>query len=152
MSDFICIEDFKGKNLLSQEIFIPFDTEINMDGKYLYFEEFPFCTKNSHVARRYFVWNGDGNAVMRKAFEEAIIFSPREKEWKITVPVLNEKGEIIRYDTVTVFGRYTPEEVAYIKEHFPNLVKDKQGLEWSDLFYIGSDINELKELAAYVSK
>lgn len=152
MSDYVCRKDFNGKNLLMQDIFIPFDTEINIEGRYLYFEGYPFCLEGSHVARTYFVWNGDGKGSMRRALEDIILFLPREREWKAMIPIVDESGQIIEYREVIVSGRYTPQEIEYIKEHFPNLVKNCSGIEWSDNLYKSTDLDELKELAAYLSR
>lgn len=152
MSDFICREDFHGKNLIMQDIFVPFDTSVESDDRYLYFEGYPFCFIDSQVARDYFVWNGDGKGSIRKGLEEIIIFLPREREWEVQIPIYDEQYNIIGYKKGYAIGRYTPQEVEYIKKNFPKLVKDGPNIEWSDWLFIGSDIKELQELASYLSR
>jgi len=150
--DFVAIKDYKGKNLLVQEIFIPYGTEIEMEKDFLYFQGIPFCANSSEVARKNFVWNGDGRWQARRAFEETIYLAPRRREWEMEVPVYDDNGNVIGKEKQYFSGRFTPAEIKYIKENFSEFLEPGDGLVFNEYFFVGSDIRRVQELADYLER
>ncbi len=143
---FVTIKDLDNKNLLGYDIHIPYGTEVEMKGNFLYYEGVPFCTKNSTVARNNFTWNGDGNWKARKDFEEVIVRGYRVVTWQEEVPT--DTGYVV----ITCSGRFTPKEKEYIMTTFPQFIESEDGMIFSKDFYIGSDINQVRKLAMYLSR
>ena len=147
---FKSIDIYKGRNLLGQDICIPYKEDIQVEGSYLYYEGAPFCSKTSEVARKYFVWNGDGYWEARKAYEDVIYLKPRTKKWEKDIPIYDGNGNIIGTQKETFYGRFTPNEIRYIRENFPEFVESSEGLIFSNYFFMGSDIMRVKELFEYL--
>ena len=150
--NYLVIEEYKGKNFINQEIIIPADTAVERVGDLIYFKGTPFCTWKSQVAKDYLVWNDDGCAADRKYYESIILFSPRMRRWKESIPIYNEFDIKIGEKEIIQEGRFSPNEIKYIKMRFPQFVKNEAGLSFNDFFYCGSNIEDIRELAVYLQK
>ena len=148
MKEYIARKTFIGKNLLGKEITIPDGTFVDELYSHLYFEGVPFATTFSEVAHTYFVWAADGNYEARMELENDIIFKNRIRIWEEQMIVPTDPPEIKK---ITRTGRYTPEERAYIREHFPKLL-DEDTFRFNDYFYRESKIEELLKLANYLNR
>lgn len=149
MKDFMVRMNTKCKNLLNQEITLKTGEYISELDGYLYKDGIPFCTPTSQLARNYLIWAGDGHEMSRMDYENTILFNPRVKVWDIEIPVYDGEGNIIRYDKVKREGRFSPEEMDYMREHFSNLL-EKDCFLFNNFFYKGSDIQEIRDLACYL--
>lgn len=149
---FLLRRDFSGKNLFGMDVTIPADTYLESDDKYILYKKLPLCVLRSEIAKRYFIWADDGFEQTRLAYENIILFASREKSWTVRIPVTDDNGNIISYETVTMSGRFSPAEVSYIKASFPHLVTNDQTLLFNDFFYVGSNIEDLEKIAKYLSK
>lgn len=150
MKDYLVYKTYTGKNLLSQDVEIPVGTYVDRVGDLVYFEGIPFCTWRSYVAKNYLIWNGDDQAETRLLYENIIIFGERVRIWSTEVPVYNESGKEIGKKLVRVTGRFSPNEISYMKKMFPQLLKEEDVFNFNDYFYTGSSIKEIEALANYL--
>lgn len=149
---FLLRKKFSGKNLFGIPVEIEANTYHESDNTYILYNKLPLCNIRSDTAKQMFIWADDGNEYERYACENIILFSFREREWTIQIPKYDGNNEIIGYDEIVVTGRFTPDEVSYIKKTFPHLVLDGPTLIFNDFFYVGSDIKDLQKLATYLNR
>ena len=142
--------DYKGKDFLLNDIEIPQGLYLERVKDNIYFNGIPFCTWRSNVAKNYLIWNGDGCAEQRLYYENIIIFSEREEIWEETIPLYDKYGNIIGETKVANSGRFSPNEIAYMRKTFPDLIKEGSVFSFNDYFYTGSSIEEIKNLANYL--
>lgn len=151
MKDFIARINFTCKNFLGKEVSFKTGDYVDEVGEYLYKDGVPFCISTSQMGRNKFIWAGDGHEMIRLEYEEIIVFSPRCKVWDVKLPIYDENGKIVDYQIEKREGRFLPSEIDYIKEHFSKFIEPGTFM-FNDLFYKGSDILEIKELADYLSR
>lgn len=143
--------DFVGKDMIEQDILIPAHTYVESDDKYLLWNNIPVCTINSQITKDYFIWADDGNEYARAAYENTILFFPRIKSWYEDVPVYNDQGKEIGKKKVYFEGRFTPIEIDYMKTNFSKYLLNGESIIFNNLFYIGSDIKDIKCLFDYLN-
>lgn len=90
----------------------------------------------------------DDNFELRAWYQNTILDGDRVRTWAERVPNYDDKGRIIGTREVIMHGPYKPEEVLYIKEHYPDLVQAGEVINYSDGFY-KADIDRLESLAEY---
>lgn len=151
MKDFMVRINFTCKNLINQEVSFETGDYVDEIGGYLYKDGIPFCTVTSQMARDKLVWAGDGHELARTEYENTILFEVRLRVWEIEVPVYDNEGNIIEYRTEKRESRYLPSEMSYLREHFPHLL-EPYAFMFNNLFYKGSDILEIKEIAEYLKR
>lgn len=149
---FLVRKEFNGKNLLGHDIHIPCSVYVESDSKFILWEGLPVCIFRSNLANEYFIWADDGFEQTRLTFEDAILFKKRTKIWNETVPIYDDNGNLIKYETVEHVGRYSPEEVNYIRTNFNHLILPGDGFVFNDLFYIGSNIKDIEKIARYLNR
>nr|DAL61144.1 MAG TPA_asm: hypothetical protein [Caudoviricetes sp.] len=146
MDYYICIKTYEGRDLTGKKVTIPIGSRLEVKGDFLYWESIPLCTWRSDVAKKNFVW--DDNFELRVWYQNTILDGDRVRTWTERVPNYDDKGRIIGTREVIMHGPYKPEEVLYIKEHYPDLVQAGEVINYSDGFY-KADIDRLESLAEY---
>lgn len=149
---FLLRKDFNGKNLFGKEVNIECGSYLDSDKNYILYNKLPLVGIRSDMAKKFFVWADDGNEQARLICEDIILFQPREREWTVKIPQYDDSGNITGYENLIVSGRFTPEEVSYIKTSCSHLVLDEPTLIFNDFFYIGSNIEDIQRLAAYINR
>lgn len=142
--------EFIGKNMAEQDIVIPAHVYIGSDDRFILWDDIPVCTINSQITRDYFVWADDGNEHARISYENTILFFPRIRSWYEEVPVYDDTGREIGKKNIYFEGRFTPTEIKYIKTNFSKYLLNGDAIVFNSLFYIGSDIKEIKALSDYL--
>ena len=145
-----CFREFTGKDLNLKSLFVPVDAELIRQGDVLYYGNKPVCIWRSQMAKDYLVWNGDGCADERLGYLRVIIYNPREMSWTEMVTEYDEEtGEEKGKVPVTRYGRYTPEESEYLLNRYPQFFSEDG--RFSDYFYVGSHVSDLKDMANYLN-
>lgn len=131
---FVSRKEYKGKIMTGQEVTIPEGVTLTTYNNIVSYDRLPICHINSQVCKDNFVWADDGFVDLRIQYENIILFDVRIKFW-------DDK----------FYGRFSKEEVAYIRNNFPQLVeKEQEALLFNNYFYIGSNIKEVEALALYL--
>ena len=73
MKDYMTKKEYKGKDMLGRDITIPANTPLDLKNKYLRYNSVPICTEDSYVAKNYLIYNGDGNAAIRKDYIDFLL-------------------------------------------------------------------------------
>lgn len=149
---FLLRKNFTGKNLFGKEVDIPSGSYLESNKTFILYNKLPLVGVRSDMAKKFFIWADDGNEQARLMCEDIILFQPREREWTANIPIYDDYGNIMSYEEVEVTGRFTPEEVSFIKTNFSQFVLDEPTLIFNDFFYIGSDIKDIQKLTAYINR
>ena len=127
---FVSRKEYKGKIMTGQEVTIPEGVTLTTYNNIVSYDRLPICHINSQVCKDNFVWADDGFVDLRIQYENIILFDVRIKFW-------DDK----------FYGRFSKEEVAYIRNNFPQLVeKEQEALLFNNYFYIGSNIKEIEKI------
>lgn len=149
MDSFICVKSYIGKNMMGSKVEIQAGSLLERKGNYIFWNNVPLCTWRSQIAKTYMVWND--NFERRARALKIILNENRISYWNEQVALRDENGDKVTSQTVQFSGRYSPKEIAYIKEHYPSLLENADGLHFNDFFYVGSNIDTLESLAEYLS-
>lgn len=147
---FLLRKNYEGTNLFGEPVNIQAGSYLEADNKYVLYNGLPIFAIRSSIAKSICIWADDGHEDLRLVYESVILFNSRIKSWKNKVPVYDENGDISGYEEVTSYGRFTPNEIAYIRLNFSNLITNDPVLRFNDYFYVGSKISEISELYAYL--
>lgn len=146
--NYVCVKKYVGKNFALKFIEIPIGSKVERQGDFLMWKSIPFCSWRSDVAKKYFVW--DDNFQARASYIYTIVEEDRLRVWTENVPVYDDStGKVIDFKTKERVGRFSPDEVSYIKKNFPHLLTNESVLNFNDFFYTGSKITDLEKLALY---
>lgn len=118
------------------------------------------CAINSEVGHKHFARNDDGQGLIRGKLTHAIAYGDRQVSYEVEqdVEVIDEEtGDIVideatgepktKKETVTMTGRFTPEEIDMIETDFPEFDKTKNGVLLFSNDFFAADIDKLQRLA-----
>lgn len=145
--NFICVKDYNGKDLTSKEIEIFLGERLEARKGFIYYNSHPFCSVRSSVSKTYFIW--DDHFERRAQYLSLILDENRKRTWAENTSIVDDKGKIISTIPQQKAGRYSPSEIKYIRKNFPKMVNFEGPLNFSDYFYIESNIDELESLYNY---
>lgn len=121
MNTYVVKKEYNGKDLNSHNVNLKIDKTLNDINGLLYYNNTPICVNRSRVAKKYFVWNGDGCADERWELEQKIF-----SYW----PYSSKIYDLVFSDTYKHL----------IREDSPDTIL------FNDYFYSSSHISELKDL------
>ena len=149
---FLVRKDFNINNLFGMPVSAEAGSYLESDDKYILINGLPVFSVTSDMAKTYCIWADDGQEDLRLMYESVIVFNPRMKEWKIQVPSYDDEGNLIGYESRTVMGRFSPDEIDYMKKNFSQFLAKGQVFRFNDFFYIGSDIKDISNLYKYINR
>ena len=135
---FLCRKEYNGKNLLGEEVSIKSGEALETQGDIIVYNRKPLFHIYSQNARIHMVWNDDGFGIQRTTYEDTILFSHRDRMWKDSSGTLR-------------ITRWTPTEMQYIRDNYPQFLEpNNEVLAFNNYFFIGSPIQEVRQLATYL--